>query len=120
MSIHGSAFDSKNIKDILTSETIVKTQEMILKIKKTDYLGDSKWEFRHRKEPINASILDDKWIVRFRNIEITLKPGDSIRAKVNIEVKYDYDGEVSSINYNILDVLDILYSKTSNQSELFE
>jgi len=113
------SFNIEQIEDLLTAETIISVSEMILKIKKPDYLGDSKWEFRHRKEAINAKISDNEWIAKFRNREITLKPGDSIRATVNIEVKYDYDREVAAINYNITKVIDVIYSKPNNQKSLF-
>lgn len=105
------SFNINQIDDLLTAEIISSSSEMILKIKKPDYLGDSKWEFRHRKTPIDANILDNEWIAKFRNREISLKPGDSIRANVNIEVKYDYDREVTAINYNITKVLEVIFSK---------
>ena len=113
------SFNKDNIEDLLTSETISSISEMILKIKKPDYLGDSKWDFRHGKESIYANILDKEWIEKFRNREIVLKPGDSIRAKVKIDVKYDYDREVSSTNYNILQVIEVIFSNPSNQTSLF-
>ncbi len=112
-------FNEEQIEDLLTAETITSVSEMILKIKKPDYLGDSKWEFRHRKQAINANITDSEWIAKFRNREITLKPGDSIRAKVEIEVKYDYDREVSVINYTITNILEVIYSKPINPNLLF-
>ncbi len=112
-------FNEEQIEDLLTAETITSISEMILKIKKPDYLGDSKWEFRHRKDAIKANITDNEWIAKFRNREITLKPGDSIRAKVEIEVKYDYDREVSVINYTITNILEVIYSKPINPNLLF-
>ena len=113
------SFNTEQIEDLLTAETILSISEMILKIKKPDYLGDSKWEFRHRKDAINAKITDNEWIAKFRNREITLKPGDSIRGTINIEVKYDYDREVAAINYNITKVIEVIYSKPNNQKNLF-
>lgn len=100
-------------------EIIISQSEMILKIKKPDYLGDSKWEFRHRKETINAKITDNDWLAKFRDRQISLKPGDSIRANVEIEVKYDFDREVNSINHTITKVLEVIYSSPNNQSNLF-
>jgi hypothetical protein len=110
---------AEQIEDLLTAETINSNAEMILKIKKPDYLGDSKWEFRHRKEAINAKISDVDWLTKFRNREITLKPGDSIRGMVSIEVKYDYDREVTAINHNILKVIEVIFAKSNNQQNLF-
>lgn len=107
------------IEDLLTAETLSSVSEMFLKIKKPDYLGDSKWEFRHGKSPINASIIDNSWLLRFRNREFALMPGDSLKAKVKTEVKYDYDREVSSVNYFITEVLEVVYSKTNPSNNLF-
>ncbi len=112
-------FDESSIEDLLTSETITSNTEMILKIKKPDYLGDSKWEFRHKKDVINANILDEAWIEKFSNREITLKPGDSIRAIVQTEVKYDFDREVTSINHCIINVIEVIFSKPNSSSFLF-
>ena len=109
----------EQIEDLLTAETIFSTSEMILKIKKPDYLGDSKWEFRHRKEAINARIEDAEWMNRFRNREIALKPGDSIKATVNIEVKYDFDREVTAVNHTITKIIEVIISKPNAQSNLF-
>ncbi len=108
-----------SIEDLLTAETLSSVSEMFLKIKKPDYLGDSKWEFRHGKSPINAGILDNNWLLRFRNREFALMPGDSLKARVRTEVKYDYDREVSAVNYFITEVLEVVYSKTNPSNNLF-
>lgn len=112
-------FTNDKIDDLLTAETIKSHNEMILKIKKPDYLGDSKWEFRHRKETIYAKINDNEWLTKFRDRQISLKPGDSIRANVEIEVKYDFDREVNTINHTITNIIEVIYSSPNNQSRLF-
>jgi len=113
-------FTAEQIEDLLTVETITTSAEMILKIKKPDYLGDSKWEFRHRKETIFAKLSDIECLNKFRNREIVLKPGDSFRVNVDIEVKYDYDREVAAINHNIKKVLEIIFAKSNLQNGMFE
>lgn len=112
--------NKEHIEDLLTVETITSTTEMILKIKKPDYLVDSQWEFRHRREAINAKLNNMEWLAKFRNREIALKPGDSIRANVNIEVKYDYDREAAAINHTFLKVCEVIYAKSHAQNNLFE
>ncbi|MGA2296467.1 MAG: hypothetical protein ABSG15_02850 [FCB group bacterium] len=112
--------DFAQISDLLAAETIISENDMILKIKKPDYLGDSKWEFRHENKPIPAKMLDESWLSDFHNRKITLKPGDSIRAKVRIEVAYDYDNEVASTNYYILEVIKVIIAKSIDQNNFFD
>ncbi|MEO0406615.1 MAG: hypothetical protein AAF289_04610 [Cyanobacteria bacterium P01_A01_bin.135] len=98
-------FSSGAIQDALTAATTTNVNELILKVKKPDYLGSSMWEFKLDKN-ISASISDEEWLERFRNREITLLPGDSIRAQVQITINYDKDGEVISQDYDVVEVLE--------------
>jgi hypothetical protein len=67
---------------------------MILVVKRPDFLGDARWEFRHGRLPIEAKILDGGWLADFRNGVAVLKPGDALRAMVRSRVRYGYDGEL--------------------------
>jgi len=110
----GIAINSKfniipeHIEELLTRETIKSTTERILKVKKPDYLGESKWDFQHETRVISAKILDIEWLERFQAREYDVRPGDSIRATVEEHVKYGYDNEVVGINYNIIKVQEII------------
>jgi hypothetical protein len=72
------------IEDLLTKERLEACMQMILKVKKPDYLGESKWEFKHENKTIPMKILDIDWLKAFQNREIDIRPGDSIRAEVQI------------------------------------
>jgi len=96
-------FSPEVIADLLTKEKISSTQVMILKVKKPDYLGSSKWEFKHEKS-IFCKILDEQWVGNFQNRKIDIRPGDSLRAKVKVIVNYGYDNEIVSTDYEILEV----------------
>jgi len=102
------AFAPDSIEKLLTEETITNTSELILKVKKPDYLGESRWEFRHGTSTITAKVLDEQWLKQFQNRQIDIRPGDSLRAKVEISAKYGYDKEVVSVSHTILDVLEVL------------
>lgn len=108
------------IEDLLTRETIESTLEMILKVKKPDYLGESKWEFRHENRTIHVKILDAEWLADFQTRKVDVRPGDSIRAKVRIITKYGYDFNVVSIHYEIKEVLAVIPFITLDQNSLFE
>ncbi len=57
----------ESIEDLATSDILCGKLPMILKVKKPDYLGESKWEFRHEKKKIEAKIIDSNWIKIFRS-----------------------------------------------------
>lgn len=111
-------FAPKQIEDLLTKETINSNTIMILKVKKPDYLGDSKWEFRHDTHTIQVKILDPIWIKQFQSREIDIRPGDSIKAKISTEVKYGFENEVINTNYNLNEVIEILPLIDINQQRL--
>ena len=108
------------IEDILTRETIESNIDMILKVKKPDYLGESKWEFIHENKARPMKILDLDWLNDFQNRKFDVRPGDSIRAKVQIVTKYGYDLNVVSMNYSILKIIEVMPLLSHNQEQLFE
>ncbi len=109
----------ESIEDLLAMETLTSESEMILKVKKPDYLGESMWDMRHGNSIIPVRILDETWLERFQNRGIDIRPGDSIRAKVQIENRYDYDGELLSAHYNAIEILGILQLPNHEQPDMF-
>lgn len=107
-----------DIEQLLTKQSIKTESRMILKVKKPDYLGTSKWDLRHESRIIDAKVLDYEWLKKFQSREIDVRPGDSLNAMVDIVVKYGYDDEVVNINYIITKVLDILPSPSNKQLPL--
>ncbi|MFC1729500.1 hypothetical protein ACFL6I_04095 [candidate division KSB1 bacterium] len=106
----------EQIEDLLTRETITQQKcEMILKVKKPDYLGESRWEFRHGKQPIHAKILHKEWLADFQERKYDVRPGDSLRALVDILANYGYDNELVSTRYNIVEVLEIISGENGEQ-----
>lgn len=101
-------FSKEKIEDILLFQTLENQDEMILKIKKPDYLGDSKWVFRHGRRTIEAKVNDLEWMRSFRRREIPVSPGDSFRAIVKSITKYDLNGEVLSENSSIEKVIEVI------------
>lgn len=114
------AISPDNLIDLITKERISSTQDMILKVKKPDYLGDSMWELRHEKKVIAAKILDEDWLLSFQGREIDVRPGDSLRAKVEVVVKYDYNMEVIGSDYLLHEVKEVIKDEPDTQLEIFE
>ena len=110
----------ETIEELITSEAIQSVSEMILKVKKPDFLGTSQWEFRHDKKSISASIVDATWLAAFQEGEVPVKPGDAIRAEVLTEVRYGFDREVVSTHYSVIKVIQVIPRNPPEQQRLFE
>lgn len=101
-------FSPEAIEDLLTKDSISNTATMILKVKKPDYLGNSKWEFKHDTKTIEAKITDASWVAKFQSRQVDVRPGDSIKAVVNILVKYGHDNAVITTQYEVITVDSII------------
>jgi len=98
----------EDVEDLLTAETRTGQYELVLLVKKPDYLGTSMWEFRLDNHIVHARMLDANWLKDFHNREITIKPGDGLRARVEVELKRAVDGSMVAARYNILRVLEVV------------
>jgi len=105
------------VRDLMTREAIVSEGERILKVKKPDYLGTSKWIFKHSGHPIDAKILHKEWLREFQAKTVSVRPGDSLRAIVKEETLYGYDNEIVFTKYEILKVMEVIEAPT--QGTLF-
>ena len=115
----GLSISPEMIEEILTKESIENKSIMILKVKKPDYLGESKWDFIHANKSFSAKIVDVRWLSDFQNRSVTVKPGDSLRAEVQIIVKYGYDNNVVGVQHNILKVIKVLSIEDNTQTNMF-
>jgi hypothetical protein len=109
----------ESIEDLIAKETLTSESEMILKVKKPDYLGDSMWDFRHGNVTISVSILDKEWLENFQARRIDVRPQDSIRATVKISNRYDQDGELIATHHDILKVIDVIHAPNHEQPDMF-
>jgi hypothetical protein len=105
------------LRELLVEESLSHTEEMILKVKKPDFLGESKWEFVH-EHVLEAKMLDFGWLTLFRNGDVVLLPGSALRATVQVDVAYGAEREVVSRSYNILRVLEVFGPPESKQGTL--
>jgi len=114
------SFVPEDIEDLLTKETIEYKSEMILKVKKPDYLGISKWEFKYENRIIAVKIEDDRWLDKFQRRKKDVRPGDALRAIVKTKVKYGYDSAVVGINYEAVKILEIIRGDDSSAQLLLK
>jgi hypothetical protein len=110
----------ESIEDLATDQILNAKIPMILKVKKPDYLGESKWEFRHERKKIEAKITDLQWLQLFRSRKIDLRPGDALKVEVEVETRYDLNGEVISIQYTIFNVVEVIPISSTEQISMQE
>ncbi len=102
----------EDIEAMAVARTIgTPSTEMILAVKKPDYLGESKWELRHGRKTISVRIEDTEWLKRFQSREIDVRPGDALRCSVRIDMEYGFDNELIAEKYTILAILDVLVDR---------
>lgn len=102
----------ENIEDLAVARTItVPSSEMILPVKKPDYLGESRWQLRHGQRNIEAKLEHADWLRRFQNREVDVRPGDALRCRVQIDYLYGHDNELLTERYTIFEVLEVLVNR---------
>src|SRR5579862_6585978 len=107
-----------SFRELIVKESLANEQTLILKVKKPDYLGSSMWEFRYGSHSIEAKVLDVLWLRKFQCREIDVRPQDALRARVNAIAHYGYDGEVVGMDYQVLEVLEMLPANEPEQGNL--
>lgn len=98
----------ERIEEVLTQKTVVNPRDLILKVKKPDFLGDSMWEFRFAGRKLDAKVIDDKWLSEFHQGNVTLHPGDALDVAAEETIKYGYDQEVLATHYRVLQVRTVI------------
>ena len=114
------AFDISpdRLEEMVTSKILYSTSEMILKVKQPDYLGEAQWKLKHGQRTIEAKILDDEWLQKFQSRQVTIQPGDSIRATVHSAIAYGYNNEPIREKYEVTKVFAVLPSGDNGMTVL--
>lgn len=92
------------IKEVISSPV----SQMVLFVKKPDYLGESKWELRHGKRTVSAKIEDADWLKRFQNRGVDVRPGDALKCSVQIDHLYGHDNELLGERFTVVKVHEVL------------
>lgn len=100
--------DSQQITELLARRIVKNKNEMVLKVKKPDFIGASMWEFQYSGHAIEAKILDEEWLRTFRRNGLGVRPGSALRCLVEVEVGYDDDNEALPPKHTVLEVFEVL------------
>ena len=111
-----SRLDIESIETLAVCHTATHTvPNMVLFVKKPDYLGSSMWEFRHGKRSISAKIEDEKWLDRFQNRGVDVRPGDALKCRVRGELMYGFDNELLEEKHYVEEIYDVLENRYRQQ-----
>lgn len=106
------------VREIVTRETLASTSQKIIKVKKPDYLGQSRWVFKYSGHLIEAKISDADWLYKFQSKNEYLQPGDSLKVLLREEVSYGYDSEIVHTEYEVVSVLGVIYGPINEQQTM--
>jgi len=108
------------LTELLVKESLPSQAQMILMVKRPDFLGEARWEFRHGRQSLDARILDSEWLVDFHNGTQVLRPGDALKAAVRSVARYGYDGELVDTKHEIVKVIEVIHALRPSQGGLFD
>lgn len=108
------------VRELVTRETITTEGVRIVKVKKPDYLGSSKWGFRYMGHQIEAKILDGVWLAKFQDRRVALHPGDSLRVVLRECTSYGYDNELVHVDYEVVEVQEVIPAPKFQQTNLID
>lgn len=109
-----SEFAEPDVEQELHNES-----DLLLVIKKPDFLGHSRWEFRHGRGSLSATIDDEKWLEKFQNGQFPVKPGDALKVRVSFVHKYDKNGKLIEEINKIIKVYGVIHRPSAETESLF-
>ena len=112
--------DLKSLESQAADEILENESNIILRIKRPDYLGDSRWEFKHGPRALSAKMTDSEWMERFRKREFSIKPGDSLKVRLMTRSAYDKKRELLSENHEVTKVFEIIPTEDPDQPNLIK
>ncbi|MDI6709993.1 MAG: hypothetical protein QME76_04800 [Bacillota bacterium] len=98
----------ERIQKILTRKTLSSEAELVMRVKKPDYLGMSMWDMQYDGRTVSLKIQDSKWLREFQSRNVDLRPGDSLRARVRIEIDLGHNDSIIDERYTAIEVLDVV------------
>lgn len=114
----GFSVTDEDINRLLVAQTLESIREIILMVRKPDFLGASKWEFRFDRRSMFVSVADKDWLSEYQSGKKDIRPGDALRVSMREAVSYDASGEVVSVEREIVKVLEI--KRRQEQGTLME
>lgn len=113
--------DETKIASEYIDKEIARDQIISIQVKKPDYVGTSKWVIVYNEKSIEAKIVDENWLKKFQNSELSPtefpSPKDTVVVKADIIIEKK-DGKEQAIEMEIKKILRI-HKYSQNDVKLF-
>jgi hypothetical protein len=116
----GNIIDLVKVQESLVHKRISNNSIEKLIIKRADFLGESKWEFKLNNRRIEAKIIDKDWMHSLHIRKIKLTTGDSLLVNLRSETGLDVNNKVMLEKHEILQVIRLENSSEDLENGLFE
>jgi len=80
----------------------------VIKPKKIDLLGTSKWDCIMDGKTREMKVEDNSWLERYHKREIDIQSGDSLRVKLKTTYSYNTNSSKTKITYDIVEIFDVI------------
>ena len=107
-----------DITNLFSETRIVNTVEKILMVRRPDFLGEAKWDFRHDKRTMSARIADMEWLEAYHAAKVDVRPGDALRVEIQETFIYDKVGELVKEESSIIKIFGVIRSTPPEQGKL--
>lgn len=104
----GYSVTEQEIDNLLIDQELTNVSDVILIIRRPDFLGDARWEFSFEKRKLMVAINDREWLAKFQAGEIDIRPGDALKVKLRETVYYGANGDVVKTDKSIEKVIHII------------
>lgn len=98
----------EDVERLTVAQAPTYDSEVVLPVKKPDFIGESRWEFILENHVIEAKMLDFDWLERFRRQRVALLPGSMLRVMLRQTISVGFDQERLGIRYFIIKVHDVI------------
>ncbi len=101
---------SEHLPTALAEQELSNEMDLVLTIKRPDFLAKSQWQFKHGKANITAAMDVPDWIREFHRGLHVIKPGDALRVRARFDYKYDATGDLIDQKVTIIEVHGVIQS----------
>lgn len=102
-----TAFNKSAALETLKERELSNDIQVMLAVKKPDYLGRSQWSFVYDGKSIDASITHESWLIKFQNREVDVRPGDSLYVNIRVTTTYGSGSTILATKYNVTEVIQV-------------
>ncbi|WP_156942736.1 hypothetical protein [Mesorhizobium sp. L48C026A00] len=101
---------SENLPEIPIEQELSNEMDMVLIIRKPDFLAKSQWQFKHGRVSLSATMDVPDWIRDFHHGKYPIKPGDALRLRMRFEYRYEANGDLIDQKMTVIKVYGVIQS----------